>query len=99
MEESISDNFSNKDSRWQLVLGYKGKKWRVKDAIDKLARVMKKNVDDLKNNTISDYDKERIHDRNSIINEEIIRLSDIFDFFNAEMQKIITEIHKDSHRK
>lgn len=80
----------NKDARWQVVLGYKNKKYRALDALRKLEKVHKKNSNDVN-------DPIQYSHRNLLIQEEIQRLSDVITFYNAEMKKIVVKIHGDKH--
>ncbi|MCV0393642.1 MAG: hypothetical protein K5790_10210 [Nitrosopumilus sp.] len=85
------DVFRDKDARWQLVLGWKNKKYRALDAFRKLDKVMKKNAEDTENPI-------QYENRNLKIKEEMDRLSDVIDFCKTKMNEIIAEIHKDKHR-
>lgn len=105
MEEIINDNDCslpeieinansykvNKDARWQLVLGYKNRKWRVIDGIRKLEKVYAKNASD-------EIDPIQYANRNMHIETEIRRLGEVVDFMNSEIKRIITAIHKDYHK-
>ncbi len=80
-----------KDSRWQLVYGWKNKKYRVLDAYRKLTRTYKRNENNVENPI-------QCGNRNLPIKKELDRLSEFIDYCNEEMKKVIADIHKDVHK-
>jgi hypothetical protein len=99
MEKLVNDNmvdgeldvFRDKDSRWQLVLGWKNKKYRVLDAYRKLGKELERNAKDTKNPL-------QCENKNLKIKEEMDRLSDVIEFCKTNMNEIIANIHKDKHK-